>query len=198
MEESSTDTARELEVLETELKRLEAEYNMFFAGRLPRPPWETRGRVNALVKRLDRARLQSYGDRFRFSTLQARFAAFIDLRDRGLRAREEGRPGPFSLPRPAAAEAPARPQDRILCVTSMRDPLKEMDKLQSLYESLVEARRETGQDSIPFHKFVDLVRQQIGAIKQKGSEEVAFRVAMKGGKVTFTARALRGIAPSDE
>lgn len=80
----------------------------------------------------------------------------------------------------------------------MRDPLKEMDKLQSLYESLVEARRETGQDSIPFHKFVDLVRQQIGAIKQKGSEEVAFRVAMKGGKVTFTARALRGIAPSDE
>ena len=37
--------------LEAELKRLEAEYNMFFAGRLPRPPWETRGRVEALVKR---------------------------------------------------------------------------------------------------------------------------------------------------
>jgi len=195
--DSSIDVTRELEVLEAELKRLEAEYNMFFAGRLPRPPWETRGRVSALVKRLDRSRLGSYGDRFRFTTLQARFATFIDLWDRGLRAREEGRPGPFSQPRPAS-EAPSRPQDRILCVTSLRDPLREMDKLHTLYESLAEARRETGQDAVPFHKFVELVRQQIGTLTQQGSEEVAFRVAMKGGKVAFTARALRGMAPSDE
>ena len=47
--------ARELQSLEAELKRLEAEYNMFFAGRLPRPPWETRSRVDAIVKRLDTA-----------------------------------------------------------------------------------------------------------------------------------------------
>jgi hypothetical protein len=195
--EEPTDVGRELGVLEAELKRLEAEYNMFFAGRLPRPPWETRGRVNALVKRLDRTPLQSYGDRFRFSTLQSRFATFTDLWDRGLRAREEGRPGPFGQQRPTADAAP-RPADRILCVTSVRDPLQEMDKLHALYESLSEARRETGQDAVPFHKFVDLVRQQIGALTQKGSVEVAFRIAMKGGKVAFTARALRGITPSDE
>lgn len=197
MAESSIDVTRELEVLEAELKRLEAEYNMFFAGRLPRPPWETRGRVNALVTRLDRTHLGSYGDRFRFTTLQSRFATFIDLWDRGLRAREEGRVGPFSQPRPAAEAAP-RPQDRILCVTSLRDPLREMDKVQALYESLAEARREMGQDAVPFHRFVELVRQQFGTLRQKGSEEVAFRVAMKGGKIAFTARALRGIAPSDE
>ena len=195
--DESLDVTREIEVLEAELKRLEAEYNMFFAGRLPRPPWETRGRVNALVKRLDRTHLQSYGDRFRFSTLQSRFATFLDLWDRGLRAREEGRPGPFAQPR-AAAGTPARPADRILCVTSLRDPLREMDKLHSLYESLAEARRESGQDAVPFHKFVDLVRQQISTLRQTGSAEVAFRVAMKGGRVAFTARALRGIAPSDE
>jgi hypothetical protein len=195
--DESLDVARELEVLEAELKRLEAEYNMFFAGRLPRPPWETRGRVDALVKRLDRTHLQSYGDRFRFSTLQSRFATFLDLWDRGLRAREEGRPGPFAQPRTAAG-TPARPADRILCVTALRDPLREMDKLHSLYESLAEARRESGQDAVPFHKFVDLVREQISTLKQRGSEEVAFRVAMKGGRVAFTARALRGIAPSDE
>ncbi len=39
------------------IKRLEAEYNMFFAGRLPRPPWETRGRVEALIKRHDRGHI---------------------------------------------------------------------------------------------------------------------------------------------
>ena len=33
---------RELQILESDLRKLEGEYNMYFAGRLPRPPWETR------------------------------------------------------------------------------------------------------------------------------------------------------------
>jgi hypothetical protein len=189
--EPSVDIHRELQVLEAELKRLEAEYNMFFAGRLPRPPWETRGRVDAMIKRLDRMHLSNYGDRFRFSTLQARHSAFIDLWDRGLRAREEGRPGPFAQPRPAQERA-KRPDDRILHVTTFQDPLKEMDKLHDLYDSLAEARREAGQDAIPFHKFADLIKTQVNTFKEKGTDEVAFRVAVKDGKVAFTARALRG------
>ena len=47
-----TDVQSDLQTLAAELKQLEAEYNMFFAGRLPRPPWETRNRVAALVKTL--------------------------------------------------------------------------------------------------------------------------------------------------
>ena len=194
MPEPLTDVDREITVLEAELKRLEAEYNMFFAGRLPRPPWETRGRVEAMVKRLDRARLSNYGDRFRFQSLQARYSAFIDLWDRGLRAREEGRPGPFMQPQRAAVPAPAKgPDDRIMHVTTFTDPLREMDKLQDLYDSLVEARREAGQDQIPFHRFADLIKTQVTTLREKGSPEVAFRVAMKDGKVAFTARALKGI-----
>lgn len=191
MAEPTLDINRELAVLEAELKRLEAEYNMFFAGRLPRPPWETRSRVEAIVKRLDRAYLGNYGDRFRFTTLQARYAAFADLWDRALRAREEGRPGPFAQPQPAPERA-QRPQDRIMYVTTFTDPLREMDKLQDLYDSLADARREAGQDAIPFHKFAELIRTQVASFRQKGSEEVAFRVAMKDGKVAFTARAMRG------
>src|SRR5215208_3767108 len=113
-------------VLEGELKRLEAEYNMFFSGRLPRPPWETRGRVEALVKLYDRGHIQNTGDRFRFSTLQSRFAAFVDLWDRGLRAREEGRPGPFAHKRTSVEKR--GPDDRILHVASFHDPVREIDK----------------------------------------------------------------------
>jgi hypothetical protein len=187
------DVNRELTVLEAELKRLEAEYNMFFAGRLPRPPWETRGRVEAMVKRLDRAHISNYGERFRFSTLQARYSAFIDLWDRGLRAREEGRPGPFFQPQRTTEERPRKPEDRILHVTTFTDPLREMDKLHDLYDSLADARRELGQDPIPFHKFADLIKTQVASLKEKGSPEVAFRISMKDGKVNFTARALKGM-----
>jgi hypothetical protein len=191
--EPSSEIARELAGLEAELKRLEAEYNMFFAGRLPRPPWETRGRVEAIVKRLDRAHISNYGDRFRFTTLQSRFSTFVDLWDRGLRAREEGRPGPFAQPKSAAEPKPRKPEDRILHVTTFTDPLREMEKLEDLYASLAEARREMGQESIPFHRFADLIKTQVSGLREKGSPEVAFRVAMKDGKVNFTARALRGI-----
>ena len=186
---------RDLAVLEADLKRLEAEYNMFFAGRLPRPPWETRNRVEAMTKRLDREQLGNYGSRFRFGTLQSRLAAFIDLWDRGLRAREEGRPGPFSHPRAAEPPAPKRAEmeDRILHVTTFSDPLREIEKLRDLYHRLAEARRESGQDVIPFHRFADLVKTQVSSMKEKGSPEVAFRVAVKDGKLNFTARALRGI-----
>ena len=184
---------RDLTRLEADLKQLEAEYNMFFSGRLPKPPWETRARVDALVKQFDRAYIPNTGDRFRFSTLQSRYAAFIDLWDRGLRAREEGRPGPFMHQR--AGKEPERKgsEDRILHVSSFRDPVREIDKLTELYERLAEARREVGEDAPPFHKFADLVKSQVKKLRQSGSPEVAFRVAVKDGKVSFTARALKGV-----
>jgi hypothetical protein len=189
----STDIDRELSLLEAEMKKLEAEYNMFFSGRLPRPPWETRKRVEGLVKQLDRTHIANYGQRFRFMTLQARFSKSIDLWDRGLRAREEGRAGPFAQPRPTAAK-PKRPrhEDRVVHVASFQDPLKEMQKVHELYDTLAQARREAGQDEIPFHRFADLVKTQVNTLKEQGSPEVAFRVVVRDGKVAFTARPVKG------
>jgi hypothetical protein len=174
------------------LRQLEAEYNMYFAGRLPRPPVETRARVTAAVRRIDRLHVPNTADRFRFGTLQSRFQTFLDLWERGLRAREEGRPGPFAQ-RPATAAAREKgPQDRILHVAAFHDPTREMDKLHDLYERLADARREAGEDAVPFHKFADLVKGQVKKLADDGSE-VAFRVAIKDGKVSFTARAMKGV-----
>ena len=97
------DFDRDMAALEAELRRLEIEFNQFFAGRRPRPPLETRARVQSMVGRLDHSQLSNYGDRFRFSTLQSRVAKCFELWDRGLRAREEGRAGPFRLPHESAA-----------------------------------------------------------------------------------------------
>jgi hypothetical protein len=191
-----SDLERDLKLLEVELRKLEAEYNMFFAGRLPKPPWETRSRVVALVKRLDRAYIQNYGDRFRFINLQTRFATFSELWERGMKAREEGRPGPFGQRTPAAA-APIKPSDRVLQVTAFRDPLQEMDKLHDLYDRLVDARRSVGEEGVPFHKFAELVKSQVSRIRKSGVEEVAFRVQVKDGRVSFTAKGVKG-AGGDE
>ena len=190
MPESSTEIERELQVLEAELKRLEAEYNMFFAGRLPRPPWETRNRVGAMIKRYDGGgQFTSTADRFRFEMLQTRFQKMLEVWDRGMRAREDGRSGPFNA---RSRQTRGDAQSKILHVTALTDPMREMDKVHALYDSLMEARRGLGEDVVPFHRFAALVKDQVSKLRDSGTAEVAFRVAMKDGKVNFTVRGLKG------
>jgi hypothetical protein len=187
-----TEVLRDLLTLEAELKRLEAEYNMFFSGRLPRPPLETRGRIAALVKKWDRAYIQSALDRFQFDTLQRRFQTFADLWDRGLRSREEGRAGPFALPPPKVVRKEKAPEQKIVHVTAFQDPMREMDKLHTLYDSLMDARREAGDVVVPFHRVAALVKDQVAKVQSTGMAEVAFRVAVIDGKVNFTVRGVKG------
>ena len=114
MPPQKTEWDKQMQFLEAEIRRLEAEFNMFFAGRLPRPPWETKTRVAALIKRHDNSYIRNTADRFRFETLQNRYQKFIELCDRQLTNRELGRPmlgarrAPAEPPKaaePAAADA---------------------------------------------------------------------------------------------
>ena len=187
-----TEIQKDLQALAAGLKQLEAEYNQFFSGRLKRPPWETRNRVAALVKKWDRGYIQSSLDRFQFDTLQRRYQTFIDLWDRGLRSREEGRAGRFGAPAPKEVRKPKPPDAQVVHVASFQDPMREMDKLHTLYDSLMDARREAGEDVVPFHRFAALVRDQVTKLRADGSDEVAFRVSVTEGKVNLTVRGTTG------
>lgn len=88
-------------------------------------------------------------------------------------------------------------QDRVVCVASFADPAHEAEKLRGFYDALAEARRDTGEAPIPFHRFAELVRDQVHALRAGGTGEVAFRVTLRDGKVNLTARALRGAASGD-
>jgi hypothetical protein len=194
-----TDIQKDLQLLANDLKRLEGEYNQFFSGRSPRPPIETRGRVQAVIKRYDRGHSMSTGDRFRFEMLQNRFQSLVELWDRGIRSREEGRPGPFGQPAPkAVAKTTKAGGGKVVSVTAFTDPVREMDKLHSLYDSLMDARRQHGEEVVPFHKFAALVKNQVTKLRDEGSPEVAFRVAVKDGKVAFTVRPMKEMKDSKE
>src|SRR3954454_16018372 len=186
-----TEVQKDLQALAAGLKQLEAEYNMFFSGRAKRPPLETRNRVAALVKKWDRGYIQTAMDRFQFDTLQRRYQTFIDLWDRGLRSREEGRAGPFAQPPARAPRKEKAPDAKVLHVAAFQDPLREMDKLHTLYDSLMDARREAGDDVVPFHRFAALIKDQVTKLQASGTSEVAFRVAVVDGKVNFPARGLK-------
>ncbi len=192
-----TDLGPDLQLVETTLRKLETEYNMYFAGQSPRPPLGTRRRLEQLLGRLDRGYVTSSVDRFRLGTLQSRYATLAELWDRALRAREEGRPGPFSKPAraadpvgapplPAAATASA---ERVFGAAMLTTAQAEGDELRELYESLLEARKAVGAaDPFPFSRFSDIVKGQVAKFQQSGSDTVAFRVSTRDGRVVFTAQ----------
>jgi hypothetical protein len=191
-----TELERDLSLLEASLRKLETEYNMYFAGQLPKPPLDSRRRVEVQLRRFDRAYIQSAVDRFRLSTLQSRFSTFAELWDRALRAREEGRPGPFSRGiRDAASAKPAEPvppAERVVGAAVISDLASDGPTVEALYESLVEARRSVGTDEpFPFHRFAQIVKGQVTKLQRAGSKDVAFRISVKDGKVAFTARGVK-------
>lgn len=186
---------KQLRQLDTEIKKLEVEYNQFFAGRLPKLPWETRARVEALVKQYDRMHIKNTAERFRFQGLQARFSAFCELWERHLKAQEGGRPGlrgrvaspPVVPVVPVAPAAPPAAVPRHNVVT-LRDPAADADKVRVLHGLLNATRRTTGEVEVPFERFAEVVRAQVAKVAKEGGE-VAFRVGVKDGRVTFTAKA---------
>ena len=214
-----TEFSREMKILEAELKRLESEYTLFFTGRLPRPPWENQKRVASLFKRYDRMYIQNTADRFRFQTLQMKWASSCELWERQLNALEGGRPRIGRGARPSApapesvvvrvdkaekadstdlpaappppARPAARPHDRVVGVTSFKDPGAQGDRVQELYERLAQAKRDAGEQPVAYDKFKELVRSQVNKLGSDG-QEVAFRVAFKNGKVQLTAKTVKG------
>ena len=186
----SADIERELTSSKRELKRLEAEYNMFFAGRLPRPPWEIaaprRRRWSSSSIRERRSPTTGIASGSPRCSRASRRS--IDLWDRGLRARKRDvRVRSRSRGRPSEPK-PDRP--RIASCTSRRSPIRCARWRRCTSSTRSSPRRDERRDrrTIPFHKFAELVKTQVSALKEKGSKEVAFRVAVKDGKVALTAR----------
>jgi hypothetical protein len=84
--------------------------------------------------------------------------------------------------RPATTTtAAARPES-----LALRDPESDVEKVRALHERLNEARRQTGETDVPFERFQEVVRAQISKVGPGG--EVTFRVGVKDGRVTFTAK----------
>lgn len=181
---------RELQSLAADLRKLEAEYTTYFAGRTARPPFESRQRFDQAIKRLERINYDTQALRFQFGALQSRYSAFADLWDRALRAREEGRPTPFHRQMPAGTtEVRPPPVPVVLHTTAFSDPVGQLDRLRDLYDVLMDARRETGHDAVPFHRFADLVKRQVAELQERyQTSEVSFRVVKADGRVTFKAR----------
>ena len=85
---------RDLVDLERGITALRIEYERFFGGEVRRPPLPGRRTIEESLRKLANAEMEKAAERFRLQALQGRFYSFVELWDKRMQAREEGRTGP--------------------------------------------------------------------------------------------------------
>ncbi len=205
----------ELTLLDSHLRRLKIEYEVYFSNPTKKPPTDLEWKVLACLRKFSDGGRMSFSQRFRYNEMAQRYAIYSDLWRKKGRIREEGyrRPQDALLSvqgvreaehekehkvygvhahvasGEAAAAAPAKEQGpfSIEC----HDTRTERDRVEKLYHALAEAKQKTGKgvtgDLDSFAAFVQKKTDQIR--KQYHCQSVEFTVDMSEGDVKLKAKA---------
>lgn len=189
------DVDQELSLLEDGIRRLKIEYEIFFNGGSSRMPFDLRWRVENLIKKYGDYSNLTFAQRFRFNTLVAKFHSYSDLWRRMVKNREEGKPVYANFPslETSTEELPqtVSSDDRLVCQLVCSDPEMETEKLENLFKSLVEAKRECGErtDTVQFETFKKFIFEKTAKLKQQfNTTTVCYTVSIESGKVKLTAK----------
>jgi hypothetical protein len=190
----------ELTQLDDSVRRLKIEFDIFFGGGSKKPPNDLEWKVQNGLKRLSDGRKLNYGQRFKFNTIQQRYALFNSLWQQKLRIKEEGyrRPQDALLAIQGVRHFEAEPSEvidisepepfRVAC----SDVEADKSKVRALYDAMVEARKKSnpeGKDGTfeSFQKFVKKKTEQLR--KEYGSSAVEYSVEVESGQVRLKAKA---------
>ena len=106
----------ELTLLDSQLRRLKIEYEIYFSNPTKRPPTDVEWKVLSLLRKFSDGGRMSFSQRFRYNEIAQRYAIYSDLWRKKNRIREEGY---------------RRPQDALLSVQGVR--VKEHEPEHKVY-----------------------------------------------------------------
>jgi hypothetical protein len=210
--ETTVTIDEELNVLDTQLRRLKIEYEIYFSNPTKKPPTDIEWKVLALLRKFSDGGRMSFSQRYRYNEMAQRYAIYSDLWRKKSRIREEGY---------------RRPQDALLSVQGVRvteEELKpqhhpvygvshaaaaaaavassphftlhnvdqaEREQVERLYNILVAAKKKAGENVSgnidSFLTFVQKKTQQIR--KQYHCDNVEYSVELTEGHVKLKAKA---------
>jgi hypothetical protein len=195
----------ELSHLDSLLRRLKIEYEVYFNNPTKRPPADLEWKALALIRKHSDGGRMNFTQRFRYNEMAQRYAIYSDLWRKKMRIREEGY---------------RRPQDALLSVQGVRvagghEPKHHAaygvsgavaearsfklecsentpgEQVEKLYNALVAAKKKSGEavtgNLDTFSTFVKKKTDQIR--KQHGCHVVEYSVELQDGQVKLKAKA---------
>jgi hypothetical protein len=189
----------ELSLLEDQVRRLKVEYDVFFGGGSKKPPAEIEWKVKNLLKKYSDGSRMNYTQRFRYTTIQQRYALYNTLWQQKLQIKEEG----YRRPQDAVlgiqgirsseqheAEKAIRRQAGGAFSVSWSDPRSDGGKVENLFQALSDARKQAGdKNNASLESFKKFVEQKTAQIrKDYGCNVVEYSVEMKNGQVKLKAK----------
>ena len=178
--------------LEEDIRRVKIEFDIFFNGGSKRPPYDTKGRVETMLKRLGDDRSLSYAQRYRYGSLASRYNLFRDLWRRTMQGREEGRSA-MAISRVTAKEQAVADFKRTTFVCE--DAHKDVELVKNVYRALMDAKKVCGEpvEDFSFPRFHRLIASQADSLKERlGCERISFSIDVEGGHVSFKAKGEKG------
>jgi hypothetical protein len=203
-------TDEELNHLDSQLRRLKIEYEIYFSNPNKRPPSDVEWKVLSLLRKFsDGGGRMNFSQRYRYNEMAQRYAIYSDLWRKKSRIREEGY---------------RRPQDALLSVQGVRTTEEdhkhhhpvygvshaaaagagssqpftlhtvdqaEREQVERLYNTLVAAKKKAGENvSGNFDSFTSFVQKKTEQIrKQYKCENVEYSVELANGQVKLKAKA---------
>ena len=198
----------ELNLLESQLRRLKIEYELFFNNPTKKPPSDLEWKVLALLRKFSDGGRLSFPQRFRYNEMAQRYAIYSDLWRKKLRIREEGyrRPQDALLSVQGVRPEEHEPQHKVYGLSHLSthtdspdqpfvvhcsDAGAEHEKVEKLFVALSDAKKKAGENvSGSLESFSSFVRKKTEQIrKQHGCQAVEYSVDIANGKVKLTAKA---------
>jgi hypothetical protein len=208
-------TDEELNLLDSQLRRLKIDYEIYFSNPTKRPPTDIEWKVLSLLRKFSDGGRMNFSQRFRYNEMAQRYAIYSDLWRKKSRIREEGyrrpqdailsvqgvrvmeetkpqHPPVYGLAKAAAApagtasESPSQPQP-----FTLQSVETEREQVERLYNTLVAAKKKAGENvSGNFDSFTTFVQKKTEQIrKQYGCQNVEYSVELAGGQVKLKAKA---------
>jgi hypothetical protein len=181
----------ELTRLDDAIRRLKIDYDIYFAGGSKRPPYDAQWSVESVIKKYSDNRSLSFAQRFRFNSIMQKYALFSDLWRQKVKRREEGYEDPHqrrpSVPAAAEKQKPAPGSFKV----QWQDPDQEHDKVDKLYQALVAAKKQLGEntDSLNAEGFKRFVKQKTAQLqKDLRCANVEYVVEVENGQVRLKAK----------
>jgi alkanesulfonate monooxygenase SsuD/methylene tetrahydromethanopterin reductase-like flavin-dependent oxidoreductase (luciferase family) len=205
-------TDEELNVLDSQLRRLKIEYEIYFSNPTKRPPTDIEWKVLSLLRKFSDGGRMNFSQRFRYNEMAQRYAIYSDLWRKKSRIREEGYRRPqdallsvqgvrpeeehkpqhhtvYGVGHSAAAAAAAAATSLPFTLHSVDQ--SEREEVERLYNTLVAAKKKAGENvSGNFDSFNTFVQKKTQQIRKKYQcQSVEYSVEVADGEVKLKAKA---------